>query len=487
MYEIVLAFATLTFLAVGAYYVRSGLFSPYHPFTFYCAFHGLVFVIRPWIAWYCKYDLIYLAFQFWPSQSDKITAILATTLGFVVFAAVCLRIGNVPMRFRQDRATHDERRRLFPTFIWVVVLCGPIAIYSLFHQWQYGLEGMVLDRSTGISINTTANGYLVDAQLMLVSLCAVVAWINRFRLMSLAPLAFFVLYRAGTGGRAPFIAAIVSVGLFYLFERRHLFPPLRIALLLIPSLLLFRLVGDDRGASVKNFVNADGGAIVATTNRPTRLLESMDYANLEFMEYLVYVIPQRSGTYDYFLSNLQIFTEPVPRVFWPDKPVGPPISRVDLMRYGQPIGMTLSVTGQGWYALGWLGVVIWSGLFGWAMGLVYRKFVNGPQSAFQTAAYMVFVPSLIVGYRDGSVLTLLRSTGVYMVPIILWYVLSRLLGLPSVASLRKAALARVRPWGIQPELITGQMDSGQRPDEHLAGLPPPVRRRRLALMAPDAG
>jgi len=480
VYEAALTLSTVIFIVVSLYYVKSSLFSIYHPFTLYCAFHGILFVLRPWIAWIGDYNMMYEAYRFMPSLSDKITVLLATTLGFLVFGFFSLRVGGVPFAFKHDQATYEERRVLFPIFVWVLVICGPIAAYSLMTQFDKGLEGMVFDSATGISINTTKNGYMVDAQLMLVSLSAVFAWINRFRLFSLVPLAFFVLVRAGTGGRGPFVAAMASAGLLYLYDRRQRYPSLRMALMLMPLLLLFRIVGDDRGASIKSAIDPGTGQVTSyEVEDRMRPLESMDYANMEFMEYLVYAIPQRTGTYDYFLDNLQIFTEPVPRVLWKNKPIGPPIQNINLMKYGSPVGMTRSLPGEGWYALGWLGVIVWSALYGAGTGLVYRKFVQGNQSTFATAAYMIFVPSLIVGFRDGALLSLIRSTGIYMIPIGVWYALSRFLVLPAIADMRRAMRRQAAsPGPGLPAGSEGAPGEGRSPGRYL---PPAVRRRRLAL------
>jgi len=395
------------------------------------------------------------------------------------------------MAFRQDVATQEERRRLFPNFVWVIVLCGPIALYSLFSVYSHGVEGMLLDRDTGISINTSSNGYIVDAQLMLVSICSIAAWINRFRLLSLLPLIGFVLFRAGQGGRGPFVAAVVSCGLFYLFDKRLKYPGLRVFLMLVPLILLFRIVGDDRGSAVRALLDTgkvnSGMTITGSAENTARPLESMDYANMEFMEYLVHTIPERSGTYDYFADNLQVFTEPVPRVLWPQKPVGPPIKTINLMDYGFPIGITRSVPGEGWYTLGWVGVFIWCSLYGFVTGTIYRKFVQSQQSAFQTAAFMVFMPSLIVAFRDGMLLTLVRSTGIYMLPILIWYAISRHLGVPSLTAIRSAMAEQIRLRRLRAEPQASGTTTSPQPAMSSqeaatwARLPAAVRRRRLAL------
>ena len=139
--------------------------------------------------------------------------------------------------------------------------------------------------------------------------------------------------------------------------------------------------------------------------------------------------------------------------------------------------MTRSLPGQGWYSLGWVGVVIWCGLWGYGLGWIYRRFVEGSQSVFKTAAYMIFVPILIVAYRDGQLVTVFRQGLFYLGPVILWFWFAKYLGVPSAVVLRAAAvrrIARVRA-GDQP---AAQADAA---NPALAALPPAVQRRRAAL------
>jgi hypothetical protein len=244
---------------------------------------------------------------------------------------------------------------------------------------------MIMDSATGTIVNTTGNGYLTEAQLMLASCGALVAWVYRFRLLAVLPLLGFVVLRAGTGGRGPFVTALVTVGLLYLYERRRRMPSLRVVGLMVAVVLAFNSVGSDRGLAVRKALGNDTASAVFSRDRNNeRFLEGMDFANMEFFEYLVYTIPQRTHTYGYFLDTLQIFTEPVPRVLWRGKPVGAPFNRIFLLDYGRAVGMTRSLPGQGWYSLGWLGVFIWCGLWGYGLGWIYRRYVESDQGSFRS-------------------------------------------------------------------------------------------------------
>jgi hypothetical protein len=450
MYEVALAFSVLCFVTVSVWYIRSPLFSFFHPFTFYTAFHGLIFVFRPIVARILDFQEIYRAFQFFPSESDKLTAILASNVGYLAFAFFCLRSGSVPMRFAIDKFTIEERIRLGRFMPWVIAIISPISIYSLVTLWNEassgsGMTGVVMDNSTGVFMHTATTGYLYEAQLMLASACTLLAWIYRFHFLSLIPFALFIIGRSGTGGRGPFVIALAALGLIFLYENRKRFANIKIITISILAIFLFNIVGSDRGALVRSLTsgeNAEGRAYYVRDD--LQFMEGMDLGNLEFFEYLIYVVPQRSGTYDYFLNNFQLFTEPIPRMWWKGKPAGAPFKRIFLFDYGRPIGITYSLPGMGWYCFGWLGVIIWCGLWGHTLGWIYRKYVEGPQNTLQTAAYMIFLPILIIAYRDGSVITIFRQGLFYMTPIVIWYGISKTVAIPSASLMRRRALRRWR-------------------------------------------
>ena len=491
MYETALAFSVLCLGVVGFYFLRSPFFSLFHPLTFYIAFQGFIFVIRPIMALMFDYQYIYNGYDFMPSPSDKLTVILASNLGFLAFSFFCLRSGSVAMAFKQDAFGVAERNSLARAFPWVAAICVPIGIYSLATLYQDASQGvayadMVMDMSTGTIVHTKGNGYLAEAQLMLASCSAIVAWLFRFRLVAMVPLLFFVIFRAGTGGRGPFVTAVVTVGLLYLYENRRKVVTLQVGLLLAGAVLLFNAIGTDRGDALRRWVSNDTTAdVYEQADNKLRPLEGMDFANLEYFEYLVYAIPQRTHTYSYFLDNLQLFTEPVPRILWSGKPVGAPFNQIFLFNYGRPSGMTRSLPGQGWFSLGWLGVVIWCGLWGYALGALYRRYVEGPQNTLQTAAYMIFLPILLVAYRDGLLTTIARQSLFFLGPVVLWYLIARYLGISSALAMRSGYLRKLRllrqtgpqsgPAPVQPHAAP------------LQRLPAAVARRRRALARSNKG
>jgi hypothetical protein len=481
MYVVALSMAALVFVAVSIWYARSGYFSVFHPFTLYLAFHGFLFVFRPIVARALDFRLVYLIYQFTPSEAEKCQAILVSTLGLLSFAFFCFRQGNVAMRFNIDRVTLAERKKLIPPFLAAAAICFPIGFYSLIKLWNDAgndmvLASMVRDKATHILVNVQGNGYLKEAQLMLATCGALLAWLFRFRLLAVLPLATFVVMRAGTGGRGPFVAAAATLSLLWLYDRRQKLPSARILLGVALVIVTFNYVGEDRGRAIRQAFGTD-----KTIDRQYGAgedwhpLEGMDFANLEYVEYVVYTIPQRTHSFSYFTEELQLFTEPVPRALWPGKPVGPPIQMFNLFDYGNPIGMTVTLVGMGWAGAGWAGVVLWCGAWGYVLGWIYRKFAQGPQTAFQTIAYMTLLSSLIVAYRDGGLVTLGRQNIFFMAPILLWMFFAWQFGISSSAQVRKRLGARA-----------GQLVEPSPGVARQFALPPAVVRRRAALTASRA-
>ncbi len=493
MYDAALVLSLLCLLGVAFSFLRSRAFSVFHPLSIYIAFHGLLFVFRPIVARILEFHAIYRFYEFTPSDADKLTVILAANLGFLSFTFFALRVGNLPMLFKQDSFIAAERSRLMAALPWMLAFCVPVGLYSLISLWNDSAEGvaladMVRDKATGFTINTTSNGYLRDAQLMLMSCAAIVAWLFRFRMTALMPIIAIVIIRAGTGGRGSFVTGLATLALFYFYETRQRFPGFKIIILTAAMALVFAQVGADRGRAIRQAFGVDRTAEGSYAQESGKFMEGMDFGNLEYFEYIVYVVPQRSHTYDYFLDNLQLFTDPIPRALWKSKPIGAPFNRIYLMDYGFPIGITRSLPGEGWFAMGWIGVFIWCGLWGHGLGYVYRKYVESPQNTIITAAYIVFVPIMIVAFRDGQLVSVAVQSAFFLLPVVIWKTFARLMALPTAQQLRAEARVKLRMMrranpGIEnltledfapivlPKPTTGAA----------LHLPPAVARRRRAL------
>lgn len=447
MYDFLLLLNLVVWGALTFYYLRLPCASAFHPASFYLFFHFLIFVFRPFFVWYRDYGFIYKVYQFNPSMDDKITVQLASMLGLVCFVLLSIKFGDAPPRFPQDRIHEAERKEMIRPYLFVAAVFVPLGVISILANWGVRANDantMVMDAATGHSINTTGNGYFDNLQLFLAPLSVMCVWLYRFRWWSFLPLLAFVVLRAGTGGRWAFVMACATVGLLFLYQNRQRWPNLRATAIGAAGLVLFQLVGADRGASIRRLFVEDNSYEGTFGDRQEGLqfLEGMDFGNLEFFEYIVYAVPQRTGTYGYFLDNLQLLTQPIPRVLWEGKPIGPPIQLFSLFDYGFPIGMTYSLPGNGWMQLGYLGVAIWCALFGWLFGVIYNRFQRSEHGNPAVLAYLLFIPISVQFFRDGLLLSLVQFSAFFVVPVWMVVRFAKLAAVPLADDLRMQAFRR---------------------------------------------
>lgn len=466
LYDALLVFGVVLFLGICGYYARHPAATFYHPLTIYLAMHGIVFALRPILARIYDYQALYVSAQFQPSMADKTTVLLAADLALAVFAATSLAIASRPLAAGTGHAGKWSREMLWVPFLVIAALIVPVAGYAAATEWIEAASDattMVVDKVSAVNYNTSANGWLTSSQLALAPLVAVFAWLTRFRWWSLVPFAMFFLLRAGTGGRGPIIVAAAAIVILYLVDRGRRWPEWRSAALILAAALAFNAIVTDRGKAVREvFLDDRGtGASISVENKP---FEHMDFANLEYFEFAVYAVPQRSGTHDYFLHNLQILTEPVPRIWWKDKPLGPPIAKYYLADYGRPYGFTYSVPGVGWLAWGWPGVAIQAAIFALIFGGLHRRLARRPQSKIYLLVFAMMIASTVVSYRDGTLLTVVRVLPFYVGPIAAMWVLS----IPFTRG------------------IAGRAMPATKAAAHPAPSPA-ERRRKLAAMAPGSG
>ncbi|MFM5953962.1 MAG: O-antigen polymerase [Novosphingobium sp.] len=474
MYEVLLIANVLLWLVLCIHFVTRPNASIYHPAVYYLFFHGLIFTLRPFLVYYRDYVAIYRGYQFTPTMDDKATVLIAAMLGLLCFYVPAMRYGNARPRFPQDRANEQERSELIRPFLLAAAFLVPVGLVSVLANWDVRANDsttMMLDAGTGRFVNTSGNGYFDDAQLLLAPLAVLCVWLYRFRWWSFLPLAAFLILRGGTGGRWPIIMACATVGLLFLYQQRRLWPDWRTVSLGVVALALFQIVGVDRGTTIRRIFIEDRSSLDSNADSlaQLRFLEGMDFANLEFFEYLVYVVPQRSGTWGYFLDNLQLFTQPIPRALWPGKPIGPPIQLFSLFDYGYPIGMTYSLPGEGWVQLGYLGVAIWCGMFGWLFGLAYNKFQKSRHGNPAVVAYLLFLPLGLTFFRDGFLLTIVQTAGFFLLPVLLIVWIAKFSAVPLADELRLRALRRV---ALRQPDIAARILARQRGGPRRRGRPP---------------
>lgn len=419
LYPVVLLANYVIFFALVGWYLRRDCASLYHPASVYFAFHFVVFLLRPTLGYLLEFDAIYRLFEFYPTMEDRLIAQLVTILGLVVFVVVSVAVGNAPLSFVADQARYEDgRRKLQRPFLITCLLLAPISIYSIWKIIETRATGTTtMIMVNGTTINTTGNGYLTDAQVMLATLCILSAVLFRWRWYALMPMAAFLVLKSATGGRWPIVIALFSLALIYAHQHRKRWISGKLGLTAIAALGIFALVGADRGAAIRSLLTEQ--TVQTRGDAQIQGIDGMDFGNSEYLEYLVYAIPQRTRAYGLFLDNLQVFTEPVPRVLWKGKPVGEPFPRFNLFDYGNPIGMTFSLVGEGWAQAGYLGVALWCALYAFVLGKGYQWFMRGERTILKQIAWMMILAAMILAFRDGKLVSAVKTLSALLLPFVI--------------------------------------------------------------------
>jgi hypothetical protein len=319
-------------------------------------------------------------------------------------------------------------------FLITLALLGPVAAYSaITSSGAISTEGggdieMYRDPSTGFAVNVNSSGYLLDAQNMIATLCIILIWLFRFRLWSFIPLLMFIAYRAFLGwGRYAIIMSVASVALLYLYRNRRRWPFLRYVVVAVPIFVLFQALGEQRDVFREMLTGKRPYSLETTGEEYKTWIEkqdNLDFANFEYLTAVVSIVPERTGSYTYFSHYLQLFTEPIPRKMWPEKPIGPPIQWVNLNQHVNFLGLTTSLVGDGWLSLGWIGVIVTMGLVGAFLGRLHRWFWQRAGHPFVVLIYCIFIPFSLQWFRDGGIY-IAKFTMFSLFPFLCWAAIAK--------------------------------------------------------------
>jgi oligosaccharide repeat unit polymerase len=308
---------------------------------------------------------------------------------------------------------------------WITLF--PIVLYSVYVgiSTLFSFDAAVqMDKINGVSINASHIGYLVDAQFFLIALCLLLIYKLDFKWFSFVPLIAYMVFRALTGwARWTILLTLLNVGFLLLHRHKKKWPPVSVLYYFIPIILLFYFLGRDRSILFNLAMGYGPSEVVELKDFSVyQFLDGLDFANFDYLSYIIAHVPSASGTFTWGTQYLQIFTEPIPRLWWPDKPAGPPISLFDLNSFGNFVGLTTSTLGDGWMTLGFPGAMIVQYLFGKIYGKVYKWFEINKNSKLASIIYLTIASLFIQFFRDGGILSILEFIFFTTFPFLLYIV-----------------------------------------------------------------
>jgi oligosaccharide repeat unit polymerase len=402
-----LAAHTLLFFGLCAVLFRRGYANVYSGLFIYLAFHFMVFVQRPLAVHLFGLDSEFIFMTYWPPDEVFLRTLLVSDIGLLAFVtAYVSALGFRPLA--PTLSLPPVGRADVLSFGLSALILSPLIAYSFFLAFtmrqayetdvlfELSKLNIAIDPTTGARLLTDTTAYVLFARYMAFPFAIFLIVLMRGRWWSYLPMVFCLFVALQLGERWPLIiGALVAVLVVGYLQRQTRFRARHYVLLAL-GLIVFVVVGQNRNAILSGDFSLDVSLAQSSFgNHP-------DFANYEFLAYVVGKVPDASGTFSYFTQYLGVFTQPIPRAFWPDKPVGSPINLVNLQAYGRFASRTTSLVGDGWISLGYAGVVVTLGLVGAFYGRMFRWFCRRDVSIYFFCAHFWVVVLLLQWARDGS-------------------------------------------------------------------------------------
>lgn len=432
-FELALVAQVLLWLLVVGVFLASRQASMFHPLTFYLLFHGAVFVLRPLQVYFLKFDSIWNYMVFQPDDGDLVKTLVVSSVALVVFAVASLLAGRSNLKF-SEQAGGEVTGSEWQALVIVTLLLSPLIAYSIVRGNTGGFTG---ENRGGVFVMTGDSGYVVEAQFMATPLLCIWLTVTRFRWPGLLPLALYVGYRAYCGWmRWTLVLFFIALALAYCWQHKRKWMPVHLLLLAIPVFMLFHELGHRRGLvmaivqgeSISKAVSESNGQADYLPDSELRRIkyDTQDYANFDYLTFVLATVPEKTGTFSYGSQYLQLFTEPVPRKLWPGKPVGAPVGFFNLNAYGNFNGLTPSLPGDGWMSGGWVGLVITMAFFGCLWGWFHRWFWANNARCLTAMIYLIALAMAAQQFRDGGI-SISKFLFWNLSPLVLWALITWLI------------------------------------------------------------
>jgi hypothetical protein len=402
----------VVFALIFVFLLHRGYISVYSGLFVYLIFHFMVFVQRPLIVHYFDLKGAYYYMGYMPTDDVFLKTILVSNLGLLSFIFGYLwavRFQPLKPNFAIPAISPIQRR----AFVYSFLLLSPLILYSFFLAYTlrqaYGTEvffsglgqlQLRVDPATGSNLFVDTSAYIIGARHMILPFAALLVVLKRGKLWSYLPLICCIFVSLQLGERWLLVVGGLVICLLALYFRKRQQFTISQYFLMAIALGIFVILGQNRDA-IMNFL-LTGNFDLNFDLEQSSLGDHLDFANFEFLNYVLGKVPDISGTYSYFTQYLGLFTGPIPRVLWPSKPIGSPIVLVNLDEYGRFIGLSTSLVGDGWISLGYIGVTITMGTIGAIYGWLFRRFCRPSISIYYFCAYFWVLALLLQWARDGG-------------------------------------------------------------------------------------
>src|SRR5262249_45467892 len=149
----------------------------------------------------------------------------------------------------------------------------------------------------------------LEAQFMLGPLICAWLAVTRLKWTTMVPVLLYIAYRSYTGwNRWTIVLLFLGIALVYARHKRLLWIPSWAAFVSVPLLFLFILLGQNRDyfkQMLSGEVQEDMNAGLSREEIMRRKFDTQDFANFDYLCYVVRTVPDKTGTFSYGSQYLQ--------------------------------------------------------------------------------------------------------------------------------------------------------------------------------------
>jgi hypothetical protein len=397
--------------------LKYGNLSFSHPAITYLVFHVHVVTLR-------LIGLIFgdgaTLYSKWEGPFDPVTPEeMARAALYFDIALVAMTMTWLWLRSQKARGPGESSRPLSPSTVWaVIVVSFVLGIVGLVVAAQ--LPGFQPNERTAALGEWQTSSYIAITQTWCGLALLAYIYCYGFRRTPVVLLGLYLLIMAFQGyHRFRVVIPVIMLAQIWLDQRRLRWPPKwMVASFLVLMFLFFplKVIGRmwQRGASISEI-----GTLVSESVGQVLTGEADDQMFLDQLASALTLIDM-SGRRYFGSIYLALFTLPIPRQWWPDKP-GLAGFLADISIPTRPMketGMVVTFIGEAYANFGILGVILVPPLLAAALTVLYRNAYRANYNTVVRFGYVLVCATLIQVYRDG-LLSLVIFTFVNSLPLVM--------------------------------------------------------------------
>ena len=299
--------------------------------------------------------------------------------------------------------------------LWLVIAEIPVSALWIFGEASYG-DAWRLAKGPQIGYLYGAREALPACLLLLVALRSGRRW-PPFALLFLV---FIGLFFAGSGARFRVLLLALSFFMFYYLERDN--RPSLLPITIFTGFMFYFVIGAI-GFYRGELIQAGRVIGLAVGQDSFDVYQAWDtfVDSSRIVVSTASVIRYVPGQIDYLWgkSFLNFFTQPIPRLLWPDKPssIG-----LDFFTSIWPLGTTLPFWSLFYLNFGPIGVLLGTAVWGRFSRWIYDLFISDPANPFAQMQLALYFPFLIHMYGRGGDNFAFIAYGLIVVLLPVWLV-----------------------------------------------------------------